>query len=894
MKKVYQILMLAALVLSSGMLYAQGTVKGRVLDAETNDGLIGATVVVEGTTIGGPTDMKGFFEFEAPAGTHSVKISYVGFYSKSFDITVEDEKTLNMGKIHLDPSAIGLAGINIIADRAKERETPVAMSTLNKTQIEERLGSRDIPLVLNMTPSIYATAQGGGAGDARINVRGFNQRNVAIMINGIPVNDMENGWVYWSNWDGIGDATSSIQVQRGLSAVNLATPSIGGTMNIITSPAEQQAGGIGKFEVGSGNFMKATLTAHTGLINEKFAMSVSAVRKVGSGIINQTWTDAWAYYVGASYNINSKHRLEVYAMGAPQRHGQNIYRSNIATYNHEYAQSIAGYDTAAFNKFPERGQLFNQNWGSVDPNYTGKQWWNGKEHDRYDQGSIMERENYFHKPLANINWYAQWSEKVSLFTTVYYSGGKGGGTGTYGSIRYDYNNGDPRILDWNATIARNMESDTARGILRNSVNNQYTIGAISKLKVDWNENFKTVFGVDWRTASVDHFREVRDLLGGKFYIDNADEFNPNKKVVLGDKIAYDFTNDISWIGGFAQAEYHNENLTAYITLGISNIKYETNNRFLKDPDDPSKNLVRETDPFLGYQFKGGLSYNVSETWTLFGNAGYVSKVPILDAAINDNTGDLIEDPENETFISGELGVNYRSADGVLNFNANVYHTTWNDRTVNVTDYDNITDDEGIFTIMGLNAVHQGIELELAVQPSEYFRLDGAASVGNWRNTNNTEALYKEYGNPDADTTINVYAKDLRTGDAPQTQFALAGTVFPCKGLYVTIAFRHYANYWSDWNVVSRTDPDDIAQSWKIPSYSIWDLHAGYQLPMKGKTGVEIFGHVFNLFDQLYISDATDDSPYNGFSGAPSHTAANAEVFMGLPFSWNLGVKISIR
>ena len=58
------------------------------------------------------------------------------------------------------------------------------------------------------------------------------------MINGVPQNDMENGWVYWSNWDGVADAaTIYSELQRGLSAVNLATPSIGGTMNIITDPA---------------------------------------------------------------------------------------------------------------------------------------------------------------------------------------------------------------------------------------------------------------------------------------------------------------------------------------------------------------------------------------------------------------------------------------------------------------------------------------------------------------------------------------------------------------------------------------------------------------------------------------------------------------------------------
>lgn len=893
MRKVYQILMLAALVLLSGASYAQGTVKGKVLDEETKDGLIGATVVVEGTTIGGPTDSKGFFEFQASAGTHKVLISYVGYYSKTFDITVADGETINMGRIMLEPSAIGLAGINIIADRAKERETPVAMSTLNKSQIEERLGSRDIPLVLNMTPSVYATAGGGGAGDARVNVRGFNQRNVAIMINGIPVNDMENGWVYWSNWDGIGDATASIQVQRGMSAVNLATPSIGGTMNIITSPAEQQAGGIGKFELGSGNFMKATLTAHTGLINERFAMSVSAVRKVGDGIQDKTWTDAWAYYLGASYNINKKHRIEIFAMGAPQRHGQNLYKQNIATYSHDYASKFAGYDSAGYAKFGERGLTFNSNWGAVDPTYNGQQYFNGSTHDRYAADFIMERENYFHKPLANINWYAQWSEKVSMFTTLYYSGGKGGGTGTYGSIKWDYS-AQPRTPNWNATIANNMTSDTAHGILRNSVNNQWTVGAISKIKIEWNENLKSVVGVDWRTASVDHFREVRDLLGGKFFIDNGDEFNPGKKVVLGDKIAYDFTNDINWIGGFLQSEYHNDNVTAYITLGLSNIKYQTDNRFLMDPDDPSKNLVRETDPFMGYQVKGGLSYNINESWSLYGNAGYISKVPILDATINDYTGDLIEDPENETFVSGEIGANYRSADGVFNANANLYHTTWNDRTVNVTDYDRFTGQEGFFTIIGLNAVHQGVEVDFAIQPSDFFRLDGAASIGKWMNTNNPTAIYKEYGNPNADTTINIYAEDLRTGDAPQTQFALGGTVFPCKGLYVTLTYRHYANYWSDWNVVNRTDPDDVAQSWKIPAYSIWDLHAGYQLPMKSKTGVEIFGHIFNLFDTVYISDAVDNSAYNGYRDADPHTAPRAEVFMGMPFSFNLGVRIAVR
>ena len=76
------------------------------------------------------------------------------------------------------------------------------------------MGNQEFPEVLNTTPSVYATKSGGGFGDSKINIRGFAQENIAVMINGVPVNDMENGAVYWSNWAGLSDVTSAMQVQR--------------------------------------------------------------------------------------------------------------------------------------------------------------------------------------------------------------------------------------------------------------------------------------------------------------------------------------------------------------------------------------------------------------------------------------------------------------------------------------------------------------------------------------------------------------------------------------------------------------------------------------------------------------------------------------------------------
>ncbi|MDW7681605.1 MAG: TonB-dependent receptor, partial [bacterium] len=471
MKKLLSILLIMLLPLA---LFAQrGAVTGKVTDATTGEALVGANVLIKGTALGAASGLNGVYKIvKVPPGSYTLRATFIGhkLQEKEVQVVAGQEVSVDFA---LEEDVIYGQAIGIVADRAKERETPVAFTNVEKLEMVQRLGSQDIPLILNTTPSVYATMQGGGAGDARVNVRGFNQRNVAIMINGVPINDMENGWVYWSNWDGVADATSSIQVQRGLSAVNLATPSIGGTMNIITDPTQLETGFGLRQEVGNDGFLKTTVTANSGLINDKLSFNGLVVRKTGDGLIDATWTDAWAYYFGASYNINPNNRIELYAIGAPQRHGQNSYKQNLGVYNADLAKDMDEYDNAALNTFSEVDRKYNQTWNNVDPSYKGKQYWRGKEHDRYDPNFINERENYYHKPIVNLNWYTKLSDDLSVYTVLYYSGGKGGGTGTYGSMRWDYSLPSRRV-DWDATIARNQGSETgAFGILRNSVNEQW-------------------------------------------------------------------------------------------------------------------------------------------------------------------------------------------------------------------------------------------------------------------------------------------------------------------------------------------------------------------------------------------------------------------------------------
>lgn len=78
---------------------------------------------------------------------------------------------------------------------------------------------------------------------------GFNGENVVVMVDGVLVNDMENGNVYWFNWDGLGDIIWQMQVQCGLGVFKLLFVVIGGIVNIIIKGIDQKMLGYVKQEV---------------------------------------------------------------------------------------------------------------------------------------------------------------------------------------------------------------------------------------------------------------------------------------------------------------------------------------------------------------------------------------------------------------------------------------------------------------------------------------------------------------------------------------------------------------------------------------------------------------------------------------------------------------------
>lgn len=123
---------------------------------------------------------------------------------------------------------------------ASESRSALRLATIDEQKLRLRGASRTFPELLKGLPSLYATSESGSYGDAKMNIRGFGQENISVLLNGIPISGLVSGEMYWNNWMGLADATWAVQVQKGVGASMLSDGSVGGSVNILTeSPSDK-------------------------------------------------------------------------------------------------------------------------------------------------------------------------------------------------------------------------------------------------------------------------------------------------------------------------------------------------------------------------------------------------------------------------------------------------------------------------------------------------------------------------------------------------------------------------------------------------------------------------------------------------------------------------------
>lgn len=344
-----------------------GTLKGTVFDGESKLVLAGASVAIEGTTLGATTYDDGTFVIDnAPAGRLVVAVSYVGYIPLRLEIEVMAGK-VSQTTVYLTPAVIRVLPVIVTASSARERETPATFSNLNRTEIQANYIAQDVPAVLSQLPSIVTYSENGNdMGYTHLIMRGFDQRRIAVMVNGIPQNDPEDHDVYWIDMPDLLAYTQNVQVIRGAGSDFYGPPAIGGSVNFVTTPISTKPGisittAYGFQHYGDEdrtvlNTRKYDIALNSGLINGKYALFGNFSTTNSSGYRDHSWIDVKSYFVGvARFDDNMTTRVHVYGgpledglayNGIPKFYNNDV---NLRRVNYSYFSLNAAGDTVTYS-----------------------------------------------------------------------------------------------------------------------------------------------------------------------------------------------------------------------------------------------------------------------------------------------------------------------------------------------------------------------------------------------------------------------------------------------------------------------------------------------------------------------------------------------------------------
>ena len=217
--------------------------------------------------------------------------------------------------------------VTIIGTKAQEGVSPFPFSEINKKDIEKQYVTEDIPKLLSNLPSVMYSSQNGNAiGYSNIKMRGFDQRRISVMINGIPQNDPEDHEVYWVDLPDLASSVESIQVQRGAGLSDYGLPSIGGMINLTTNNFAGRNGfkfvsGIGFQEYSDGkslrdNVYKNLFEYSSGLMKNNWAFYVKGSKISSDGYRERSWTTLQSYFVSLAH-FSDKLSTQINFFGGP-------------------------------------------------------------------------------------------------------------------------------------------------------------------------------------------------------------------------------------------------------------------------------------------------------------------------------------------------------------------------------------------------------------------------------------------------------------------------------------------------------------------------------------------------------------------------------------------------
>ena len=723
-------------------------------------------------------------------------------------------------------TTITLQEVSIRSHFSNEKETPLSITTISPQDLRLHATAPNYVEALQSLPGVYATASTGNYGDATLNMRGFKQDNIAILLNGIPIQGLTSGSMYWSNWMGLTYATYAIQVQKGMGSSMLADCAMGGMVNIITRMGNGQPQASFALSTTQHGLTKGTLNYSTGTLSHGWCVDLMLAYTRGHGYVETSNVETLSYMLTVSKYLGAHNTLMFTALGSPEQHDQR---------NTELSQAEVDLYGVGYSK----------NWGTL----------------RGNPYSIAR--NHYWKPYFTLQHILD-GERFSMKNSIYLALADGGGRSTVSSTKQSiiaHQTADGHI-NFDAIEAENRADLDADGshigkhAMIDYLSGHTQAGAIATGEYRLSDITTLEAGLQYQYYDTYSKMKMLDLLGSDYLLYYG------KPYVVGDYIGSQYGRTTHHFSAFAQGRWTLGRLNANLGATVFNGNYRRHN--------DETGAVSEWASGVGMSVKGGLLYHLTRGESVFLNLGYNSRLPYAGTYLASSDLKITNDVTNEKNLMAELGLRSSWRGGGLELSG--YLASWRNKTLTVSLSKRANEAAEKYQITGLNALHMGLEFNIHQQLTSWLRAKAYAMTASWKWKSSGNALIYDSYSGETLREYTIYCNGLHVGDAPQSQLGAQLDARLAKGIYAHIGWQYNARMYADFEPSTRTTADDT-DAYRLPAYSLFDATVGWEGSISNDLRLNIFATGQNLLNATYIERGIDGAAHDidsfrGYWGAP--------------------------
>lgn len=702
--------------------------------------------------------------------------------------------------------------------------------TVGASDLDAEITGQDVSGILRSSRDVFDATAGYNFGAARFRVRGLGGEFNPVSINGIVMNDLENGYASWSLWGGLNDVTRWAESRTGVSASPYGFGSIGRWSNIDLRASNLRKGTRLSYASANRTYRnRAMATYNTGLMANGWAFSLSgSLRWSDEGYVPGTFYNAGAYFLSAEKKINDKHSIGFVGFGSPIVSG----RQGLAVAE---AQTLAG------------DHYYNPNWG----------WQDGKKRNANVSND--------HKPVFILSHYFKPDERTKWNTSVLYTFGRDG----YTALNW-YDAPDPRPdyyrylpsyyeetapwvaaqltqawqndpntsqIDWAQLYFANGKNlytvKDAEGIAGNDVTGMRSKYIVEDRRADptriaansvWSRNITDELGLtvggSYNSQKTRYFKVIDDLLGGDFWLDldqfaarDSDDPNaaqndlntPNHIVRVGDEFGYDYDIRTNQANLFGQVDRKWRKVEGYFGASVTSTVFWRDGHFRKALFPDNSFGKSEKQSFLHGGVKAGAVYKISGREYITANAAFLSNAPTARTAyLSPRTRDAVVDGlTTEKAFSGDIS--YEARMRRVKGRATLYYVHTSDGIWSRSFYHDVYRTFVNYSMTGVSEDHLGLELGAQIKVSPTLEATAAYAEGQYVYSSRPTATVTR---DNSDTALavgrTVYWKNFRVGGMPQ-RAASAGLRYNAPKYWSIGANANYfGNIYLDPNPDRRT------------------------------------------------------------------------------------------